>query len=61
VLSPDEFLHALVIALPEEMLRVHEITVASMLDSTDEATLSALTRAGAMDTAAALRALLRSR
>jgi predicted nucleic acid-binding protein len=61
VLSPDEFLHALVIALPEEMLRVHEITVASMLDSTDEATLSALTRAGAANAASALRALLRPR
>lgn len=57
-LSPDEFLHALVIALPSEMLRVHEITVAGMLDSTDDATLGALTRAGAGDTAVALRALL---
>lgn len=60
VLSPDELLHTLVIALPAEMLRVHEITVASMLHSTDDATLDALTRAGAPDTAAALRTLLRS-
>jgi predicted nucleic acid-binding protein len=60
-LSPDEFLHALVIALPVEMLRVHEITVASMLHSTDYATLAALTRAGAGNAAAALRALLRPR
>ncbi len=60
VLSPDEFLHALVVALPDEMLRVHEVTVTSMLDSTDEATLVALARAGAVGAAAALRVLLRS-
>lgn len=55
--SPDALLHALVIAFPAEMGRIHRVVVDGMPHSTDEQTLDALARAGAVRTAAALRAL----
>lgn len=56
--SPDALLHALVIAFPDEMTHIHHLVVDGMPHSTSGQRLDALARAGAVRTAAALRALV---
>jgi predicted nucleic acid-binding protein len=61
LVTPDQLLHALVIALPTEMLHVHETCVANLRAATSESTLAALERAGASTSAGALRAAIAKR
>lgn len=55
VVTPDDLLRALVIALPDEMVQVHEKCVAGMKGATSASTFAALERAGAPRAAKALR------
>ena len=46
-LTPDQLLHGLAVAYPDEMLLVHRTSVAGLKAATNESTLEALKRAGA--------------
>lgn len=60
LVSADVLLSLLVIEFPEEMLAAHQLTVARLPGATDDTTLNALRRAGAITTADAVARLLGS-
>lgn len=60
VVTPDDLLRSLLLLNPQQMISVHRTVVTVIRHSDDEQTLTTLTRAGAPQTAAALRALLSS-
>lgn len=59
VFTPDELLHAYMLAMPSQAAVIHGEVVNGMPETSDEATIAALNRAGAPLTAAALRTMLR--
>jgi hypothetical protein len=58
VLTPDQLLSRLVVEYEPQMLAAHRTAVASLKGATDESTVAALRRAGALTTAALMAHLL---
>jgi hypothetical protein len=58
VLTPDQLLSRLVAEYEPQMLAAHQTAVASLKGATDESTIAALRRAGALTTAALMAHLL---
>lgn len=58
LMSADVLLSLLVVELPEQMLAAHQLTVTRLPGATNDSTLNALRRAGAITTAEAVARLL---